>query len=96
MRLAVNALLQDVLGVVLVVACAAFSTWRLMSLALRLRLLAGLARQPLLANAQWLARLRRKLLAGASSACGGCSQAEVHQLKPDAASRNRTPGALRR
>ena len=91
-----NAWLQDVLVVMLVVACAAFSTWRLMSLALRLRLLAGLARLPALAEARWLARLRQKLLAGAASACGGCSQAELHQLKPDAASRNRTPGALRR
>ena len=91
-----NALLQDVLVVVLVVTCTAFSTWRLMSLALRLRLLAGLARLPALAEARWLARLRQKLLAGAASACGGCSQADLHQLKPDAASRNRTPGALRR
>jgi hypothetical protein len=92
----VNALLQNVLVVVLVVACAAFSVWRLISLTLRLRLLGALARVPLLADARWLARVRQKLLAGAASACGGCSQAEAHQLKPDAASRNRTPGALRR
>lgn len=91
-----NALLQESLVAVLVVACAAFSTWRLISLTLRLRLLGALARVPLLSNARWLARLRHKLLAGAASACGGCSQAEVHQLKPDAVSRNRTPGALRR
>ena len=90
-------LLQQIVVALLVAACALFSAWRLMSVALRLRLLAGLARQPLLANAQWLARLRRKLLAGASSACGGCSQAEAHQeLKPGAAALNRTPGAPRR
>jgi hypothetical protein len=92
----VNALLQSVLVAVLVVACAAFSVWRLMSLTLRLRLLGSLARVPLFADARWLARVRQKLLAGAASACGGCSQADVHQLKPDAVSRNRTPGALRR
>jgi hypothetical protein len=91
-----NAVLQGVLVAVLVVACAAFSAWRLISLTLRLRLLAALARLPLLADARWLARRRQKLLAAATSACGGCSQADAHQLRANAASPNRTPGALRR
>ena len=91
-----NALLQEILVAVVVVACAAFSAWRLISLTLRLRLLAVLARVPLLADARWLTRLRQSLLAGAASACGGCSQADAHQLKSDAVSRNQTPGALRR
>ena len=59
-----NPLLQDFVVAVVVVACAAFSAWRLMSLTLRLRLLATLARVPLLADARWLARLR------AAAACG--------------------------
>jgi hypothetical protein len=91
-----NAVLQEVVVAVLVVACAAFSAWRLMSLTIRLRLLAALARVPLLADARWLARRRQKLLATAASACGGCSQADARQLTRNAASRNRTPGALRR
>jgi hypothetical protein len=91
-----SAVMQEVLVGLLVVACAAFSAWRLMSLALRLRLLGALARVPLFADARWLARLRQKLLAGTLSACGGCSQADTHQLKSDAVSPNQTPGALRR
>jgi len=81
----------------LVAACALFSAWRLMSVALRLRVLAALGRVPLLGQRAWLARLRQAALARQTAACGGCSQAEAHQeLKPGAAALNRTPGAPRR
>jgi hypothetical protein len=90
-------LLQELVVALLVAACALFSAWRLMSVALRLRVLAALGRVPLFAQRAWLARLRRTTLARQSAACGGCSQADAHQpLKPGAAAPNRTPGALRR
>jgi hypothetical protein len=84
--------LQDVLVALLVVSCALYSSWRLATVALRLKMLAGLARLPGLGRAAWLERLRQRTLARQLAACGGCARAPT----PDAASRNRTPGALRR
>jgi hypothetical protein len=84
--------LQEILVAVLVAACVLFSAWRLAPLSARLRLLAALAALPALRTSRLLARLRQHTLARQAGACGGCSQG----AKPAAASRNQTPGALRR
>jgi len=84
--------LQQLLVSVLVLACALFSAWRLLSVRLRLRVLERLARLRGLGSARWLARLRAAALARQLDACGGCGKAAT----PGAASRNQTPGALRR
>jgi hypothetical protein len=85
----VSLVLQQVAVAVLVAGCALFAAWRLASLRLRLAALAALARLPGMgvALARWRARL-----AASQGGCGGCA----HNVKPDAASRNQTPGALRR
>jgi hypothetical protein len=87
-----SVLQQQWLAGVLVLACALFAAWRLMSIALRLRTLDALGKLPGVGRASWRARLRARLLARQSSVCGGCAPPAT----PDAASRNRTPGALRR
>jgi hypothetical protein len=91
-----NALLQEVLVGILVGACAVFSLWRLLSVRLRLRLLDALRVLPGASRARWLARLRQRSLAQFALACGSCSHADAHGTTPGAASRNQTPGALRR
>jgi hypothetical protein len=83
--------LQQAAVALLVVGCALFAAWRLASLRLRLATLAALARVPGVGDGEWLARWRARL-AASSGGCGGCA----HNVKPDAASRNQTPGALRR
>jgi hypothetical protein len=95
-------LLQQILVGVVVAASAVFSAWRLASVATRLRMLQRLDAVPGVRALPWLARLRERTLARQLSACGGCSQAPRHApgdtpaLKPDPASPNQTPGALRR
>jgi hypothetical protein len=92
-----NLALQYVLVGLLVAAGIVFSAWRLSSARLRLRLLEALGALPGARGAAWLARLRQRLLAHPTLACGGCSQADAaHAIKPGAASRNQTPGVLRR
>jgi hypothetical protein len=89
--------LQQLLVGVLVIACALFSGWRLMTVRLRLRTLALLGMLPGVGRAAWLARLRERTLAQQLSACGGCSQASgPPPARPGGASRNQTPGELRR
>ncbi|GAC1452553.1 MAG: hypothetical protein PVS2B3_08420 [Steroidobacteraceae bacterium] len=95
-----NWFLQDVLVGLLVTAAVVFSTWRLLSPRLRLRLLDVLTALP--GAADWLRRWRQRLLSPATSACGGCpaQPAKVTPLaggstKAGGASRNQTPGALR-
>jgi hypothetical protein len=83
-------LLQQLLVGVLVAACALYSAWRLATVPLRLRALAALAALPGVRSLPWLERLRQRTLARRTAACGGCAS------KPGAASRNQTPGALRR
>ena len=85
-------LLQELLVGVAIAACAVFSAWRLLSLRLRLRVLVALGALPPVLTAPWLAPLRARTLARLGSGCEGCGGAAT----PDAASRNRTPGALRR
>ena len=79
-------LAQQILVAVLVLACALYSTWRLLGARTRLTLLEALARRPGFAGARWLARWRAR--AAMAPGCGGCA--------PSAASPKRTPGALRR
>jgi hypothetical protein len=83
-------LLQQLVVGVLVAACALFSAWRLATVPLRLRTLDALDAVPGVRRLPWLAVLRQRTLARQLSACGGCA------AKPGAASRNQTPGALRR
>jgi hypothetical protein len=85
--------LQEVLVGMLVAACALYSAWRLATVGVRLRALEKLEALP--GARSWLAPLKARTLAQLTSACGGCSQTG-HPATPDAASRNRTPGALRR
>jgi hypothetical protein len=85
-----SSLLQQMLVGVLVAGCALYSAWRLASVRLRLRTLDALRMLPAVGQAGWLARLRARTLAQQLSACGGCAPT------PGAASRNQTPGALRR
>jgi hypothetical protein len=80
--------LQALAVVLLVGACAIYSTWRLLSVRLRLRVLELLAGVPLLGRAAWIGALRARLLAGAGG-CAGCAATSVAAPK-------RTPGALRR
>jgi hypothetical protein len=89
----VSLLLQEVLVGALVAACALYSFWRLATVSVRLRVLERLERLP--GAGAWLAPLKARTLAQMTAACGGCSQAG-HPATPDAASRNRTRGALRR
>jgi hypothetical protein len=93
MSLAVQYLLVGLL----VAAGIVFSAWRLLSARLRLRLLEAVGALPGAHGAAWRARLRQRLLAQSMPACGGCSRADApHAIKPGAASRSQTPGALRR
>jgi hypothetical protein len=86
----VSLLLQQLLVGVLVTVCALFSAWRLAAVPLRLRALDALAALPGVRRMPWLATLRERTIARGTAACGGCAP------KPGAASRNQTPGALRR
>ena len=77
---------QQLLVMVLVQMCAAYSLWRLLSARTRLALLDALIRRRVFGEAQWLARWRVR--AAAAPGCAGCA--------PSAPSPKRTPGALRR
>ena len=92
-----NLAVQQVLVGLLVAAGIVFSAWRLLSARWRLRLLDALYALPGASGAAWLGRLRQRLLGQSTLACGGCSNADAaHAAKPGEASRNQTPGALRR
>jgi len=85
--------LQVAVVAVLVAACAVYSAWRLLSLALRLRLLDLLDTAPRLVTSPWLGTLRARTLQQLQSGCAGCGGA----VTPDAAARrNRTTDVLRR
>jgi hypothetical protein len=85
--------LQVLVVALLVAACSVYSAWRLLSLNLRLRLLAALDSVPRVLTAPWLGVLRARTLARLQSGCAGCGGAAT----PGAAERpNRTTGALRR
>jgi hypothetical protein len=85
-----SGVLQIVVVTVLVVACALYSTWRLLSARLRLRLLELLGRLPGIGSSAWLLDWRARLSGGAGG-CGACPAGATR-----APSRKQTPGALRR
>jgi hypothetical protein len=85
-------LLQQSLVGIAVLAGALFSFWRLASHRARLATLAKLENVPGLRGRRFVAALRGRILAQQVGACGACAQGAT----PSAASRNRTPGALRR
>jgi hypothetical protein len=92
-----NLAVQQVLAGLLVAAGIVFSAWRLLSARWRLRLLDAVYALPGASGAAWLGRLRQRLLAQSTLACGGCSSTDAaHGAKPGVVSRNQTPGALRR
>ncbi len=72
-------LLQQLLVVVLVVACALYSAWRLATVRVRLRWLERLAGLPGLRRTRWLGQLQARTQAQSTAACGGCSQATGHK-----------------
>jgi hypothetical protein len=87
-------LLQQIVAGLLVAGCALFSAWRLASVRQRQRLLEALAVVPGVGRAAWLARLRERMRLQAGG-CGGCGQT-ASRARQGGASRNQTPGALRR
>jgi Family of unknown function (DUF6587) len=85
--------LQGVVVGVLVAACALYSAWRLLSVRLRLRVLAALSTLPRAVTAPWLEPLKARTLARLPGGCAGCGGGAA---TPGAVPRNQTPGALRR
>ena len=65
--------LEDVLVAVVVVGCAGFSAWRLLSARLRLRALDLAASALGRLGEPWITRLRTRTLAKLGGACGSCS-----------------------
>ena len=86
-----SAVLQGLIVGLVVLACAIYSTWRLLSARLRLRVLDALSVLPGLKAAAWFAALRARTLSKSAGGCGSCAPAAT-----GAASPKRTPGALRR
>jgi hypothetical protein len=66
------AALENLAVALIVLGCACFSAWRLMSARMRLRLLDAAGG---LGNQTWMARLRAKTLAQLAGGCGTCSSA---------------------
>ena len=88
-----NLALQVAVVALVVAGCVVYSAWRLLSLALRLRLLDAVEPLPRLLTSPWLGVLRARTEAQMKSGCAGCGGG----ITPDAAARrNRTTGALRR
>lgn len=85
-------IVQQLLAGAAVLACTLYAAWRLASHRARLRVLGALASVPGLRASRVLARLRAQTLAQQAGACGACAQGATRS----AASRNQTPGALRR
>ncbi len=86
-----SVLLQGLVVALLVALCAVYSTWRLLSARLRLRLLEKLAALPGVGSAAWFAALRAAALSKFAAGCANCTPAPT-----SAASRKQTPGAPRR
>jgi hypothetical protein len=83
--------LQSGIVALAVLVCALYSTWRLLSARLRLRVLARLAMVPGIAGAAWFSAWRARLAGGSGAGCSSCAPTATI-----AASRKQTPGALRR
>jgi hypothetical protein len=88
----VSVLLQELLVGVLVLGCAIYSAWRLLSQRLRLRVLDALAALPLISRSAWFVRLRERTLSAGALPCGSCAGG----VKRAAGSANQTPGVPRR
>lgn len=79
-------LVQVIVVALIVSACTAYSTWRLLSGTARQRVLKGLAAVPGVAGSAWFASLHARTQV--SLGCGSCGSS--------AAAPKQTPGALRR
>jgi hypothetical protein len=88
------ATLESLLVALIVLACALFSLWRLLSARLRLQLLDWLAAALGRPDRGWRGRLRRKALAELAGGCGACARAprKLTEVSPHA---NRRPAAPR-
>jgi len=86
-----SAPLQGLIVALVVAFSLLYSTWRLLSARLRIRVLDLLARIPGLRDTAAFAALRARAVARLAAACGACAPAPK-----SAASRKQTPGALRR
>jgi len=69
------ATLESLIVALIVIACAVFSVWRLLSARLRLRLIDALPRSLGAAERGWRGRIRQKTLASLSGGCGTCAKA---------------------
>jgi hypothetical protein len=87
----VSGVLQGLIVAVLVMVCALYSTWRLLSARLRVRVMDAVARVPGIGSASWFAALRAHAVSKLAAGCGSCAPAAT-----SAASRKQTPGGLRR
>jgi hypothetical protein len=86
-----SAVLQAVIVAAVVTLCALYSTWRLLTARVRMRVMDVLARVPGIGHARWFAALRAHAVAKLAAGCGACAPAPT-----SAASRKQTPGGLRR
>jgi hypothetical protein len=83
--------LQGLIVAVLVTTCALYSSWRLMSARLRLRVLGTLSRVPGVRGAAWFVAWQARVQSRLAAGCSSCAPQPT-----SAASRKQTPGALRR
>ena len=79
----------------IVCACAVFSTWRLLSVRLRLRTLEALSRLPAGAGGGLAMMLRRRTLAKLPGGCADCAAGGL-RLSADVQPLNRKSAAPRR
>jgi hypothetical protein len=89
------AILESGAVALIVVICAVFSIWRLLSVRLRLRTLGALSWLPVSVGGGLIATLRRRTLAGLSGGCGACRHA-THTVSANVQFLNRKPDAPRR
>jgi hypothetical protein len=87
----VSGLVQVLIVAVAVTLCALYSTWRLLSARLRIRVMDALAHVPGVGGTAWFAALRAHAIAKLAAGCGSCAPAATN-----AAFRKQTPGGLRR
>jgi hypothetical protein len=80
---------------IMVVGCAIFSVWRLMSARLQLKTLEALAVLPASAGGNWVAHLRRQTLTKLSGGCAAC-QGATRTVNANVQSENRRLGEPRR
>jgi hypothetical protein len=86
-----NGVIQVAVVTIVVLLCALYSTWRLLSARLRLRIVETLAGLPGIGSATWFLSWRARLLSGSGAGCSACAPSAT-----SAASRKQTPDGLRR